>query len=35
MGGVLIDGRLDLYDDLDSAILAYREVLMTVQELPE
>lgn len=35
MGGVLVDGRLDLYDDLDSAILAYRQVLMTTQELAE
>ena len=34
-GGVLVDGRLDLYDDLDSAILAYDQVLKTAQELAE
>ena len=33
MGGVLVDGRLELYDDLDSAILAYEQVLKTTQEL--
>lgn len=35
MGGVLVDGRLDLYDDLDSAILAYEQVLKNTQELAE
>ncbi len=35
MGGVLVDGRLDLYDDLDSAILAYEQAAKTTQELAE
>ena len=32
MGGVLRDGELDLYDDLDSAILAYEQALKITQE---